>query len=104
MQNTMCPLPFDVLGYPGVLLDTPKGMTIYFDRDDVKEAIHAPKGLNWTECSSEPVFVGKGGPQNAGDLSPDPIQGVLPKVIEATNRVLVSNGDFGECSYTRPCY
>jgi carboxypeptidase D len=28
------------------------------------------------------------------DRSPDPIQGVLPQVIEATNRVIVSNADW----------
>lgn len=35
-----------------------------------------------------------GGPEGEGDLSPDPIQGILPQVIEATNRVLIANGDF----------
>jgi carboxypeptidase D len=49
-------------------------------------------GVEWLECKS-PIFVGVGGPQDKGDLSPDPIQCVLPKVIEKTNRVLVANGD-----------
>ena len=31
---------------------------------------------------------------NLGDTSADPIQYVLPKVIEATNRVLVANGQY----------
>jgi carboxypeptidase D len=34
------------------------------------------------------------GPEGEGDTSPDPVQSVLPRVIEATNQVLVSNGDF----------
>lgn len=29
-----------------------------------------------------------------GDTSVDPLQHVLPRVIEATNRVLIANGDF----------
>ena len=48
--------------------------------------------VDWSECAG-PVFVGSGGPQDEGDLSADPIQKVLPRVIEATNRVLVANGD-----------
>ena len=40
------------------------------------------------------MFAGDGGPYGNGDSSIDPIQGVLPKVIEATNRVLIANGDY----------
>jgi len=63
----------------------------------VKAAMHAPQNINWTECSNSPVFTGAAagtGPESEGDTSPDPIQHVLPQVIEATNRVLVSNGDY----------
>jgi len=56
--------------------------------------MHAPEYVNWAECSVNPVIIGKGGPEmGEGDNSADPIQKVLPQVIEATNRVLVSNGD-----------
>lgn len=79
--------------------------------------MHAPMDVDWLECAAEPVFIGKGGgiyndaspgsgtsmqpyykygllmssggPEGYGDTSPDPIQGVLPRVIEATNRVLM---------------
>jgi carboxypeptidase D len=58
--------------------------------------MHAPP-VNWTVCSHIRVFPDSGtGPQFKGDSSPDPIQGVLPQIIEATNRVLVANGDWGE--------
>jgi carboxypeptidase D len=57
-------------------------------------AMHAPPDIDWQECSAGPVFVGDGGPEGVGDLSLDSIQYVLPKVIEATTRVLVSNADF----------
>jgi len=43
------------------------------------------------ECKG-PVFVGESGPEDEGDSSADPIQHVLPKVIEKTNRVLAANG------------
>lgn len=90
----MCPIPWDVLGFPTVLEDLPPGAQIYFNRDDVKRAMHAPN-TKWAECSSKPVFTGgNAGPEGEGDISADPIQHVLPQVIEATNRVLVANGDY----------
>lgn len=52
--------------------------------------MHAPENVEWLECNG-PVFLGDGGPEGEGDTSPDPIQSVLPRVIEATNRVLIAN-------------
>ena len=40
-----------------------------------------------------PVFIGEGGPEGKGDLSADPIRKFFPHVMEATDRVLVANGD-----------
>lgn len=48
--------------------------------------------VEWIECSAVPVFVGDDGPEGYHDTSPDPIQGVLPRVIETTSRVLIANG------------
>ncbi|WVO14452.1 hypothetical protein L204_102086 [Cryptococcus depauperatus] len=91
--NLMCPLLWDVLGFPTALNYAPG--SVYFDREDVKKAIHAPENVHWSVCAKEPVFVGGNeGPQGEGDTSLDPIQKVLPQVIEATNRVLVGNGDY----------
>lgn len=91
----MCPLLWDILGTPTQLDYAPGG--IYFNRSDVKASIHAPSHIDWTACATQPVFVGgEDGPQSRGDVSLDPIQKVLPQVIEATNRVLISNGDFGK--------
>ena len=100
--NQQCPLLWDVLSFPTQLVYTPAGATTYFNRSDVKAAIHAPSYVSWAECAVNPVFIGgtevdgfyNGGPEGEGDLSADPIQHVLPQVIEATNRVLVANGDF----------
>lgn len=97
-----CPLLSDPLGYPTDLqYQYPELYPVYFNRTDVKKAMHAPMDVEWLECAAEPVFKGKGGgiytdsspgsggPEGYGDTSPDPIQGVLPRVIEATNRVLM---------------
>lgn len=69
---------------------------VYFDRPDVKHAMHAPPNITWRECSTTAVFVGgaSAGPEQEGDLSRNPIEHVLPQVIEATNRVLIANGDY----------
>jgi carboxypeptidase D len=66
----------------------------YFNRKDVKQAIHAPADVDWYECKVGVGFV------DHDDKSPDPIQGVLPQVIQATNRVLISNGDWDSLVYT----
>jgi carboxypeptidase D len=74
--------------------------TAYFNRTDVKKALHAPLDVSWSECGEHEVFVGKfhhgvgAGPEGENDRSADPIQHVLPQVIEATNRVIVSNADW----------
>jgi carboxypeptidase D len=88
-----CPLLGDILGYPTDLQYSYPGYdnSIYFNRTDVKKAMHAPLDVEWLECKG-PVFIGEGGPQDEGDLSADPIQKVLPRVIEATNRVVIANG------------
>jgi carboxypeptidase D len=92
--NANCPIPWDVLGFPTEFDLIPPGATVYFDRADVKKAMHAPPQVTWAECGNQQVFVGKGGPEGEGDLSANPIEKVLPQVIEATNRVLVGNGDY----------
>lgn len=97
-----CPLLGDVLANPGGI-----GLanTTYFNRTDVKKAIHAPEDTQWLQCfppGSSP-FVGNfsnpanplsgDGPQGNNDRSPDSIQRVLPQVIDATQRVLIGNGN-----------
>ncbi|KAL4924150.1 putative pheromone processing carboxypeptidase (Sxa2) [Aspergillus undulatus] len=95
--NIMCPLLWDVLAFPTILSYQPAGASVYFDRPDVKRAIHAPTNVSWSQCSNNAVFIGdggSGGPEQEGDLSANPIEKVLPQIIEATNRVLISNGDY----------
>jgi carboxypeptidase D len=85
---TTCPLLWDVLGFPGSIGYLPVGASIYFDREDVKKAIHAPN-ITWEECSSIDVYVGK----NGQDESPPSGLTILPSVIERTNgRSIISHG------------
>ncbi|RDW76179.1 carboxypeptidase-3 [Coleophoma crateriformis] len=93
--NDGCPLLWDVLAHRTQFDYLPAGAVAYPNRSDVKAALHAPD-IDWYLDQHHPVFVaggGSGGPEKAGETSADPIQKVLPQVIEATNRVLVSNGD-----------
>ncbi|KAJ4389634.1 hypothetical protein N0V93_007106 [Gnomoniopsis smithogilvyi] len=92
--TSQCPLLWDVLSFPTQLVYTPAGADTYFDRTDVKLAIHAPLNVTWGECVGAPFVGGDSGPEQEGDNSADPIQHVLPQVIEATNRVLIGNGDY----------
>ena len=59
---------------------------LYFDRADVKAALHAPANVDWVECTAETnVF-----PQH--DSSLPPAFTVLPNVIEKSNRSVIVHG------------
>ncbi|KAI3342277.1 serine carboxypeptidase [Ustulina deusta] len=84
---TTCPLLWDVLGYPGSFPYTPEGSgPLYFDREDVKLAIHADTNHTWEECSSIDVFV------NGTDTSDPTTWRVLPHVIDTTKNVIIAHG------------
>ncbi|KAI1778554.1 alpha/beta-hydrolase [Hypoxylon cercidicola] len=83
---TTCPLLWDVLGFPGSIGYLPEGGEIYFDREDVKRAIHADPAHTWEECASGDVFVG------GRDTSDPSTWRVLPHVIDATKNVIVGHG------------
>lgn len=57
---------------------------VYFDRQDVKKALHAPLNVTWSECSNRRVF-----PHGDGSL---PSFTVLPNVIEKSERTVVVHG------------
>ncbi|KAL5512219.1 hypothetical protein ACEPAG_3504 [Sanghuangporus baumii] len=79
------PILWDVLGFPGSFPQV-QVSPIYFDREDVKRAIHAPVDVTWTECSNVNVF-----PQ--GDASAPPAtNGVLASVIEKSERAVIVHG------------
>lgn len=78
------PILWDVLGFPGSSYQTQS--PIYFDRQDVKTAIHAPLDTTWSECSDINVFP-------FGDSSDPPAtNGVLQNVIEKSNRTVIVHG------------
>ncbi|KAI5858250.1 alpha/beta-hydrolase [Durotheca rogersii] len=84
---TTCPLLWDVLGFPGTLGYLPEGAgTVYFDRDDVKRAIHADPATEWAECAELDVFV------DGRDTSDPSSWRVLPHVIDATQKVIIGHG------------
>ena len=58
---------------------------LYFDRQDVKKAIHAPLHVTWEECSDINVFP-------HGDKSLPPAFTVLPNVIEKSERSVIVHG------------
>ena len=58
---------------------------IYFDREDVKLAIHAPTNVSWTECSNINVFP-------HGDASLPSGLTVLPNIIEKSERSVIVHG------------
>ncbi|KAI5121519.1 hypothetical protein M0805_002580 [Coniferiporia weirii] len=78
------PILWDVLGFPGSFPQTQLS-PLYFDREDVKRAIHAPVDVDWTECSNINVFP-------HGDASLPPALSVLPSVIEKSQRAVIVHG------------
>jgi carboxypeptidase D len=82
--TTTCPLLWDVLGFPGSFEYRPKGSKIYFDRPEVKRAINAPVNTRWAECKNIPLsFL---------DVSEPSSFKALPRVIEKSERTIVSHG------------
>lgn len=80
---TTCPLLWDVLGFPGSFDYLPDGATIYFNRTDVQKAINAPI-QSWSECADGVLEI---------DSSPLSAFGVLPSVIERSNRTILAHGN-----------
>ncbi|KAJ7661534.1 alpha/beta-hydrolase [Mycena polygramma] len=78
------PTLWDVLGFPGSFEDVQLS-PLYFDRADVKAAIHAPADVDWTECSNINVFP-------RGDASLPSALSVLPNVIEKSARTVIVHG------------
>ncbi|KAK3684851.1 putative serine-TYPE carboxypeptidase F precursor [Podospora appendiculata] len=82
---TTCPLLWDVLGFPGSMFYLPTGAKIYFDRPEVKKAIHAPN-ITWTTCADGDVFV------KGRDRSDPSNVRALPHVIDKTQNVIIAHG------------
>ncbi|KAK2605428.1 hypothetical protein N8I77_008265 [Diaporthe amygdali] len=79
------PVPDDVLGFPTSIMYTAPGRQIYFNRTDVKQAIHAPLDVNWEICAEKSVFAG-------GDNSDPSSYRAIPNVIDRTKNVQIAHG------------
>ena len=72
------------------VLDAPQrwpgmqGDAVYFNRDDVKQALHVPTNGKWVECTHG-VFPN-------GDQSLPPVFTVLPSVIDRNKRSVIASG------------
>lgn len=83
-----CPHVYSHLGGITVGGYEPPGAEIYFQREDVQKAIHAPLiGKKWQECG------GNNGEPLPEDHSPGAaLDGTLQNVIERTNNTIVGSG------------
>lgn len=89
-----CPHPYSQLGIVNTGDYSPPGAVIYFNRTDVKEALHAPLDSNWLQCSDINVFGNGNATSTASDASrPPATNGVLERVIEHTNNTIIGSGD-----------
>ncbi|GJE91542.1 alpha/beta hydrolase [Phanerochaete sordida] len=77
------PVLWDVLGFPGSFSQA-QTLPLYFDRADVKQAIHAPVHVTWSECANIHVFP-------TGDNSA-PSFTILPNIIEKSERAVIVHG------------
>jgi carboxypeptidase D len=83
------PVLWDVLGSPGETQQV-QVAPVYFNRPDVKAAIHAPAGAMWSECvpSDFNVFATSDG----FDASPPSSLAALPRAIERSQRTVIMHG------------
>ena len=84
--SQMLPIPDDVLGFPATTMFLPPGQQVYFDRTDVKRAIHAPEEVKWSICADASVFVDD---QDTSEVSG---RSTIPSVIERTGNVMITHG------------
>ena len=89
-----CPHPYSQLGIVNTGDYSPPGAVIYFNRTDVKEALHAPVDTNWLQCTDINVFGNGNDSSRASDKSVGPANsGALQRVIEFTNNTIIGSGD-----------
>lgn len=90
-----CPFVYGHLGIVNPGDYSPAGAEVYFDRADVKAALHAPANSTWYQCTPKNVFnYGYENNYTIGDTSLGPAQnGVLQRVIEYTNNTIIGGGN-----------
>lgn len=65
--------------------DPLSGKNVYYNRPDVKRAIHADPNITWHQCNR--VFT-----NGTGEHSPPAGEYAFPQVIEQTNNVIIAEG------------
>lgn len=80
-----CPSPYNSIFNP---LNPYDGNGSYFNLPGVKNAIHAPDGIEWTPCAESHGFM------NPPDKSPVSGLKQLPHVIDTTQNVILAQGGF----------
>ncbi|KAK3995053.1 hypothetical protein QBC44DRAFT_284776 [Cladorrhinum sp. PSN332] len=85
-----CPFVYDPYGGPSVDDDNPPDQDelIYFDRPDVKRALHVPEAIEFVPCSPGVHFAN---PTNT-DESESSSYKAVPRVIDHTKRVIIAHG------------
>ncbi|KAH6643429.1 serine carboxypeptidase [Truncatella angustata] len=83
--SAQCPLPYDPLGFAAANFYSPPGApTIYFNRTEVKQALHVPIDTDWEVC--------KDGVFPYGDRSAPSSIVQIPKIIDKTQNVQLVHG------------
>ena len=81
-----CPIPYDPLGFAGATYYYPEGAPpLYFDRAEVKKALHVSTEPQWAMC--------KNGVFPNGDNSAPSSHFAIPSVIDRTKNVMLVHGD-----------
>lgn len=80
-----CPFVYSEGADPGNLSN---GSITYFDRREVKSAIHASPSIDWVPCTADPIYL----TSDFRDHSPSPGLKQLPHVIDTTQNVILAAG------------
>lgn len=89
--TNLCPMKYDPLGFSDGTSYIPEGSgPAYFNREDVKMAIHAPvDDKDWVFCTTDPVFVNG---TDTSVLEGPGSQPAIPNVIDRTQNVILGHG------------
>ncbi|KAJ4418348.1 hypothetical protein N0V82_005629 [Gnomoniopsis sp. IMI 355080] len=89
--SQLCPMKYDPLGFSDDTNYVPQGSgPVYFDRQDVKNVIHAPN-KTWSFCTNGNPDVFVNGTDTSVVDGPGS-QPVLPNVIDRTQNVILGHG------------
>lgn len=92
--NQACPIPFDPIGFPySAHWLPPTFPRPYFDLPTVKSALHVPWNYDWKVTSEKSVFLEGVDTSMPSTFAQPGQQSAIQGVIEATNNVIIANGD-----------